>query len=144
MALGWSLFVVIAAGSCTAKPAGRTGPKPSTPSVQSLPLAGSLSSSAGPSAPDNPRLCSSLVGQPFHSAMSGGGVTCSLGAGTSSADIRVIARQCPDGAPFYEFYSTDSSPGADPSVYYGSQITQLNQASSRSITVQVMETQSCP
>lgn len=76
--------------------------------------------------------------------MSGGGITCSFGVGTSNEAIRVIARKCPDGAPFYEFYSTDQSPGADRAVYFGSQVTPLYQANSRSITIQDMETESCP
>lgn len=76
--------------------------------------------------------------------MSGGGVTCSFGVGTSNKAIRVIARKCPDAAPFYEFYSTDPNPGADQSIYFGSQVTPLYQADSRSITIQAMETESCP
>ncbi len=103
--------------------------------------AGAASQAAGAS--ENPRPCSSLVGQPFHTAMSGGGVTCSLGPGGDEA-IRVIARSCPDAAPFYEFYSTDTSSGADLSVYFGSQVSPLYRAGSRAITVQDMATESCP
>ena len=130
VALGWSLLIVVAAGSCTAKPAPRR--EPTAPSTRS------------PTNANSPRSCSSLVGRPFYSAMSGGGVTCSLGIGTTGAAIRVIARTCPDAAPFYEFYSTDPSNRADRSTYFGSQVSPLYQTNDRSITVHDMQVKSCP